>query len=121
MIASEPQASMSPATVSTQTMTRSSSKSTSVSKRKCVEQEDVKKNMLEMAEEEHQLKMEILHLKKQYSEAKICKLEEFSFNKDRNNNTNHNQNNDNTLLIIIYGSRSIFENQLLFISRRLQK
>lgn len=77
-------------------MTTSSSKSTSASKRKCVEQEDVKKNMLEMAEEEHQLKMEILHLKKQYSEAKICKLEEFSFNKDGNNNTNHNQNNDNT-------------------------
>ncbi|XP_065944341.1 myb/SANT-like DNA-binding domain-containing protein 3 [Magallana gigas] len=51
--ASEPQASMSPATVSTQTMTTSSSKSTTASKRKCVEQEDVKKKMLDMAEEEH--------------------------------------------------------------------
>lgn len=49
-----------------------------------------------MAEEEHQLKMDILLLKKQYIEAKIRKLEEFSFNKDGNNNTNHNQNNDNT-------------------------
>lgn len=75
-------------------MTTSSSKSTSASKRKCVEQEDVKKKMLEMAKEEHQLKMEILHLKKQYIDAKIRKLEEFSFNKDGNNNTN--QNNDNT-------------------------
>jgi regulator of replication initiation timing len=80
------------ATVSTLTKATPSSKSTLELKRKYSDQDDVKKRMLEMAEKEHKLKMEILHLKKQYIEAKIHKLDEISFNRD-GNNSNQSQNN----------------------------
>ena len=45
-------------------------------KRKTLTQDDFNMRMLKMAKKEHQLKMQILKLKKEYIEAKKYKLEE---------------------------------------------